>query len=34
MAAFSSSVNFRNLIAIGSLLNRREFYKRLAGCTT
>jgi hypothetical protein len=34
MAAFSSSVNSRNLIAIGSLLNRCRFYKKLAGCTT
>jgi hypothetical protein len=31
---FSSSADSRNLIAIGSLLNRCRFYKRLAGCTT
>jgi transposase len=34
IAAFSSGVNVRSLIAIGSLLNRRGFYKRLAGCAT
>src|SRR5262245_12690004 len=34
IAAFSSCVNVRSLIAIGSLLNRYGFYKRLAGCAT
>jgi hypothetical protein len=29
---FSSSVIFHSLIAIGSLLNRRKFYKRLTEC--
>jgi len=31
IAAFSSPVNSRSLIAIRSLLNRRGFYKRLEG---
>jgi hypothetical protein len=34
IAAFSSGVNVRSLIVIGSLLNRREFYKGLGGCAT
>jgi hypothetical protein len=32
ITAFSIAVNVRSLIAVGSLLNRREFYKRLGGC--
>jgi hypothetical protein len=32
IAAFSTSVDVRSWIAIGLLLNRREFYIRLGGC--
>jgi hypothetical protein len=34
IAAFSSAVSGRKLIAIGSLLDCREFYKELGGCAT